>query len=51
MEANLRGACPVGRDDGDRSYVAQPVGRDVAESVVSRRMDGGLRREVEVLQE
>ena len=51
VEANLRGACPVGRDDGDRSYVAQPVGRDVAESVVSRRMDGGLRREVEVLRE
>ena len=51
VEANLQGACPVGCNDGDRSYVAQPISRDVAESVVSRRMDGVSRREVEVLRE
>ena len=27
-EPNLRGACPVGHDDEDRSYVAQTVGRN-----------------------
>ena len=26
-EPNLRGACPVGRDDGSRLYVAWAVGR------------------------
>ena len=48
---NLRGASPVGRDDGDCSYVAQTVGTNVTKSAVSRRADGVSRIEVVVLRE
>ena len=36
----LRGACPIGRDDGGRSYVAQMVGR--SRPNWRRRGSGGI---------
>ena len=48
-EANLRGASPVGRDEGDRPYVTQAVSSSGAESVVSRRANAVSRRREVVL--
>ena len=39
---NLQGASPVGRDEGDYSYIAQTISRGVRGQARARRVNGEL---------